>query len=578
MTLLLSCQLPLSTPAPQVVLEEIAQIKSELTTKYTQEAEAEAAVAAQAAAAAEAEAAAAAAAAAAAQEQRQAAQQQRQAAVAATSAAATGPALSVETVRWTPAELDKRPGQAPPSLYPSVGGGDAARQPVTCLPCDPPTYAPPPHNPLGAMPPMPTVPTVPPVPSAVGSMPAMPSYSAPQHTAPFSLLPPSYDMSGASGAGQYSTAGGGGGGGAAAMLALPRAATGPPPSGALPSAQLPGASLAPPVGAAGGGGGGGGACASGLAALNLSSMSCGSSLQPLAPTLPAAPSVQPATGSARAGYDLSMPSRGGVGGVGGVGGGMSGLSGALPAAAISQAYQCIPCDGAIPTLPGVPAAAAPRPPAALVPEWQRGPAPPQQQQQPPPSPSQPKQGALRPLRIPTSLSRVFLQLAGENTARNIETCGILIGRQAQGALVVDRLLVPSQKGTANTCDTTNENEIYEYCDAQQGDALTLGWVHTHPTQTCFLSSVDLHTHCGYQSILDEAVAIVLSPRFLPTQGVFRLCHPSPPGLKEVQDCRKTGFHPEHQRNGQDAGNGVYEECGHVQWTNDQIQVVDLRKR
>ena len=103
-------------------------------------------------------------------------------------------------------------------------------------------------------------------------------------------------------------------------------------------------------------------------------------------------------------------------------------------------------------------------------------------------------------------------------------------------------------------------------------------MHTHPSQTCFLSSVDLHTHCGYQSILDEAVAIVLSPRFLPTQGVFRLCHPSPPGLKEVQDCRKTGFHPDHQRNGQDAGNGVYEECEHVQWTNDQIQVVDLRKR
>ena len=26
----------------------------------------------------------------------------------------------------------------------------------------------------------------------------------------------------------------------------------------------------------------------------------------------------------------------------------------------------------------------------------------------------------------------------------------------------------------------------------------LGWIHTHPTQTCFLSSVDVHTQCGYQ--------------------------------------------------------------------------------
>ncbi len=27
----------------------------------------------------------------------------------------------------------------------------------------------------------------------------------------------------------------------------------------------------------------------------------------------------------------------------------------------------------------------------------------------------------------------------------------------------------------------------------------LGWIHTHPTQTCFLSSVDVHTQCGYQA-------------------------------------------------------------------------------
>ena len=28
--------------------------------------------------------------------------------------------------------------------------------------------------------------------------------------------------------------------------------------------------------------------------------------------------------------------------------------------------------------------------------------------------------------------------------------------------------------------------------------LILGWIHTHPTQTVFMSSVDLHTHCSYQ--------------------------------------------------------------------------------
>ena len=57
-----------------------------------------------------------------------------------------------------------------------------------------------------------------------------------------------------------------------------------------------------------------------------------------------------------------------------------------------------------------------------------------------------------------------------------------------------------------------------------------------------------------------------------------LDHDRSAGLKEVQDCRKTGFHPDHQRNGQNAGNGVYEEAEHVQWTQGPLQVVDLRKR
>jgi STAM-binding protein len=30
------------------------------------------------------------------------------------------------------------------------------------------------------------------------------------------------------------------------------------------------------------------------------------------------------------------------------------------------------------------------------------------------------------------------------------------------------------------------------------DLLALGWIHTHPQQTCFLSSIDVHTHMPYQ--------------------------------------------------------------------------------
>ena len=36
---------------------------------------------------------------------------------------------------------------------------------------------------------------------------------------------------------------------------------------------------------------------------------------------------------------------------------------------------------------------------------------------------------------------------------------------------------------------------------------------THPTQTAFLSSVDLHTHFPYQQLMPEAIAIVCAPKF-----------------------------------------------------------------
>ena len=82
-------------------------------------------------------------------------------------------------------------------------------------------------------------------------------------------------------------------------------------------------------------------------------------------------------------------------------------------------------------------------------------------------------------------------------------------------------------------------------------------------------------------------------------GAAGLCHPDPPGLKELQCCRKTGFHPEHTRNGKDAGNGarhpaspqllsfdppherssgVYDHTSHVVWdAGRELKVVDVRK-
>ena len=98
----------------------------------------------------------------------------------------------------------------------------------------------------------------------------------------------------------------------------------------------------------------------------------------------------------------------------------------------------------------------------------------------------------------------------------------------------------------------------------QHDLLTIGWIHTHPTQTCFLSSLDLHTHSGYQALLPEAVAVVCAPREQPSVGVFRLTQP--PGLQYILQCKDP--EPFHAHADQDAtSTPLYTDAthGHVVW-------------
>jgi STAM-binding protein len=180
---------------------------------------------------------------------------------------------------------------------------------------------------------------------------------------------------------------------------------------------------------------------------------------------------------------------------------------------------------------------------------------------------------LRTVLLPPDLRTSFLNLADSNTARNLETCGILAATVISGALFITHLIVPDQTSTSDTCDTTPEgdNALFDYCDSH--NLLVCGWIHTHPSQSCFLSSRDLHTSSGYQVMLPEAIAIVCSPRHTPEWGIFRLTEP--PGLEHVLNCTKPGiFHPHEEKN-------LYTDAlkpGHViEGPGLVFEVVDLRK-
>ncbi|KAK6363150.1 hypothetical protein TWF730_000597 [Orbilia blumenaviensis] len=147
---------------------------------------------------------------------------------------------------------------------------------------------------------------------------------------------------------------------------------------------------------------------------------------------------------------------------------------------------------------------------------------------------------LRTIFIPKDLRTEFLAIADRNTRRNLETCGILAGFLRDNALFVNRLVIPQQESTSDTCNMTDEPALFDYID--QEDLMVLGWIHTHPTQTCFMSSVDLHTHYGFQMMLPECIAIVCAPNHDPSYGIFRLTDPE--GLKTIKNCTNKGlFHP-----------------------------------
>lgn len=163
----------------------------------------------------------------------------------------------------------------------------------------------------------------------------------------------------------------------------------------------------------------------------------------------------------------------------------------------------------------------------------------------------------RIVNLPSDTSTKFLDLAEMNTRRNIETCGILAGQLAQNKFHITHCIIPKQSGTSETCSTEEEHELFDAIDSN--NLITLGWIHTHPSQTAFLSSVDLHTHFGYQIMIPEAIAIVCAPtynQFVQFKNCFTwfytficfirtgiyILNPEI-GMREVAECSQSGFHP-----------------------------------
>lgn len=86
--------------------------------------------------------------------------------------------------------------------------------------------------------------------------------------------------------------------------------------------------------------------------------------------------------------------------------------------------------------------------------------------------------------------------AGGPRAGRDQACGSLKGLAWLGMFVHCCLLALLPMLLCTQCSMLLSAAPAYFCRSRA--LYPLGWIHTHPTQTCFLSSVDIHTHCGFQ--------------------------------------------------------------------------------
>ena len=172
----------------------------------------------------------------------------------------------------------------------------------------------------------------------------------------------------------------------------------------------------------------------------------------------------------------------------------------------------------------------------------------------------------RTLVSPSDLEEKFLELAETNTREGVETMGLLLGSINGERIKIEQLVLPKQQGTPNEVTMINEVNL-DILQVRSGLA-TLGWIHTHPTQSAFLSSIDIHTHFGMQSLLPEAVAVVCAPRYSTTKW-FRL---TSKGMKIAENCTFRGFHEHATRE------KLFEPALDITFDKRHVDTIDLRYR
>ena len=135
---------------------------------------------------------------------------------------------------------------------------------------------------------------------------------------------------------------------------------------------------------------------------------------------------------------------------------------------------------------------------------------------------------------PVALGKIIHHAA---SSPSVEVAGLMIGRERGGVIEVWDAVTGPQVGTAGSVQL-DELFMAKVADALHSANLGLyivGWYHSHPGLSVFMSAVDVRTQLAYQAIYPKSVALVIDPSgYLRTKNVgdavFKVFHVNKDGV------------------------------------------------
>lgn len=163
---------------------------------------------------------------------------------------------------------------------------------------------------------------------------------------------------------------------------------------------------------------------------------------------------------------------------------------------------------------------------------------------------------LRDIQFPQNLLSSFIQSAW-NQSSDKEFMGWVTGKlhekgqkaKKKTIVIANGLFIPRQKSDQWSVWEAGDDQVPSQMlqFMEESESVVVGWIHSHPTFSSFLSSVDQHTQHRLQKDLAQAFAIVIDQHKQPR--VMRL---SPAGMEVVAKCQAdpANFH-EHDISNED---------------------------